>query len=358
MSAGRLRTALVVIGVLAVAAGTAHAQEGGSIYDRFPLDPADRAAPAAPVRPATPAPETPSPAPATPVRRATTVTSEDGGMTIVLIAGGVLLGALIITMLAVEARNTRAPRMPAPHPEALARPETVARPAPAPRAVPTPAPGPTPGPASAAARRSPHAVPYPDHPVAAPPPRWKPKGHASPYPDHPVAAPPPRAVRTPAPPPPEVPAPAGPGVIRATDLPHPVAGSQPEEEPFVPVRRFERRAERARDVPYPAGPRRRGVAPPSPDGGTAVATRPVATAVTAPAPPAPPPARPAPVPEAPVRGPYGTARIPTGEIIGGLAADAARAAAVAAATALTRASEARQAIGRALNRARRRDPER
>ena len=114
-------------------------------------------------------------------------------------------------MLAVEARNTRAPRMPAPHPEALARPETVARPAPAPRAVATPAPGPTPGPGercgAALAARRPLSRPPGRRAAAAP--RWKPKGHASPYPDHPVAAPPPSPVRTPAPPP-EVPAPGRP----------------------------------------------------------------------------------------------------------------------------------------------------
>ena len=161
---------------------------------------------------------------------------------------------------------------------------------------------------------------------------------------------------------PDAPAPAGPHLIRATDLPYPVTGPQPEEQPFVPVRRFERRAERSHDVPYPAGPRRRNVAPPSPAGGTAVATRPVATAVTsiaaAPAAPRPteePPRRPEPEPEPPVRGPYGTTRIPTGELVGGLAADAARAAAAAAATALVRAPEARRAMGRALRQARRRN---
>ena len=65
--------------------------------------------------------------------------------------------------------------------------------------------------------------------------------------------------------------------------------------------------------------------------------------------------RPEPEPEPPVRGPYGTTRIPTGELVGGLAADAARAAAAAAATALVRAPEARRAIGRALRQARRRN---
>ncbi|MGE0029481.1 MAG: hypothetical protein AB7U07_20545, partial [Thermoleophilia bacterium] len=185
-------------------------------------------------------------------------------MTIVLIVGGVLLGALIIAMLAVEARNTRPPRMPTVGPDRLARPEPAVAAAPA---------------APAPAQRAEHAVPYPDHPVAAAPPRWKPKGHPSPYPDHPVAAPQPRPRREPAPRP-AAPAPAGPGAVRATDVPYPVAGPQPEEQPFVPVRRFERRADRARDVPSPAGPRRRAVAPPQPAGGTAVATRPVATAVT------------------------------------------------------------------------------